>query len=100
MQAERLYKQCKRYDLLNMLYMACGKWDLALNTAENHDRIHLRTIHYTYARCSLSASLLCMINQVPDSPHKSPFSALTTFLGQGKARPMYSRYSTGMSGSR
>jgi len=49
-EAERLYKQCKRYDLLNMLYMACGKWDLALNTAENHDRIHLRTIHYTYAR--------------------------------------------------
>ena len=39
-----------RYDLLGRLYMACGKWDLALQTAEVHDRIHLRTIHYQYAR--------------------------------------------------
>eukprot|EP00667_Euglena_gracilis_P000441 EG_transcript_441 len=49
-EAEQLYKQCKRYDLLNVLYMASGKWDLALQTAEKNDRIHLRAIHYTYAR--------------------------------------------------
>uniref|UniRef100_A0A7S1IHP5 Guanine nucleotide-binding protein subunit beta-like protein n=1 Tax=Eutreptiella gymnastica TaxID=73025 RepID=A0A7S1IHP5_9EUGL len=49
-EAAKLYKQCKRYDLLDRLYMACGKWDLALQTAEVHDRIHLRTIHYQYAR--------------------------------------------------
>jgi len=49
-EAERLYKQCKRYDLLGKLYLACGKWDLALQVAEKSDRIHLRSIHYAYAR--------------------------------------------------
>lgn len=49
-EAERLYKQCKRYDLLNNLYMASGRWDAALQTAEKFDRIHLRSIHYAYAR--------------------------------------------------
>eukprot|EP00998_Keelungia_sp_KM082_P005361 NODE_16_length_3996_cov_51.442233_g15_i0.p1 GENE.NODE_16_length_3996_cov_51.442233_g15_i0~~NODE_16_length_3996_cov_51.442233_g15_i0.p1 ORF type:complete len:1185 (-),score=344.87 NODE_16_length_3996_cov_51.442233_g15_i0:442-3720(-) len=48
--AERLFTSCKRYDLLNKMYQACGKWDLALQTAEKHDRIHLRTIHYNRAR--------------------------------------------------
>eukprot|EP01006_Ploeotia_vitrea_P038293 TRINITY_DN66224_c9_g3_i2.p1 TRINITY_DN66224_c9_g3~~TRINITY_DN66224_c9_g3_i2.p1 ORF type:complete len:1410 (+),score=219.44 TRINITY_DN66224_c9_g3_i2:87-4316(+) len=49
-EAERLYRHAKRYDLLNQMYQACGKWDFALQTAEKHDRIHLRTIHYNNAR--------------------------------------------------
>eukprot|EP01061_Rhynchopus_euleeides_P011970 TRINITY_DN21580_c0_g3_i1.p1 TRINITY_DN21580_c0_g3~~TRINITY_DN21580_c0_g3_i1.p1 ORF type:complete len:1443 (+),score=619.87 TRINITY_DN21580_c0_g3_i1:178-4506(+) len=48
--AEELYKKCGRYDLLNIMHQACGRWDEAISTAEQHDRIHLRTIHYRYAR--------------------------------------------------
>ena len=48
--AERLYKSCGRYDLLNQFYQASGQWQQALDTAENHDRIHLRTTYYSYAK--------------------------------------------------
>ncbi|XP_044193260.1 intraflagellar transport protein 140 homolog [Thunnus albacares] len=48
--AEKLYKCCQRYDLLNNFYQASGQWQQALETAENHDRIHLRTTYYNYAK--------------------------------------------------
>ncbi|KAG8009125.1 hypothetical protein GBF38_011739 [Nibea albiflora] len=48
--AEKLYKSCQRYDLLNNFYQASGQWQQALETAENHDRIHLRTTYYNYAK--------------------------------------------------
>eukprot|EP01002_Notosolenus_urceolatus_P015452 NODE_7_length_4446_cov_23.596543_g6_i0.p1 GENE.NODE_7_length_4446_cov_23.596543_g6_i0~~NODE_7_length_4446_cov_23.596543_g6_i0.p1 ORF type:complete len:1437 (-),score=556.32 NODE_7_length_4446_cov_23.596543_g6_i0:134-4204(-) len=48
--AEKLYKQARRFDLLVKLYTACGKWDLALQTTDRSDRIHLRSVHYQYAR--------------------------------------------------
>ncbi|XP_073409706.1 intraflagellar transport protein 140 homolog [Dendrobates tinctorius] len=48
--AEQLYKTCKRYDLLNKLYQAWGQWQKAIETAENHDRVHLRTTYYHYAK--------------------------------------------------
>ncbi|KAM9305481.1 intraflagellar transport protein 140 homolog [Gastrophryne carolinensis] len=48
--AEQLYKSCKRYDLLNKLYQAWGQWQKAIETAENHDRVHLRTTYYQYAK--------------------------------------------------
>lgn len=47
--AERLLKNCKRYDLLNEFYQNCGQWSKALETAEMYDRIHLRTTYYNYA---------------------------------------------------
>eukprot|EP00755_Sulcionema_specki_P015940 Sspe_Gene.9975::Locus_3352_Transcript_1_1_Confidence_1.000_Length_4513::g.9975::m.9975/K19672/IFT140; intraflagellar transport protein 140 len=49
-EAERLYTKCGRYDLLNKMYQACGKWEQAIQTAEQFDRIHLRSIYYEYAR--------------------------------------------------
>ena len=49
-EAERLYKSCQRYDLLNSLYQASGQWQQALEVAEAHDRIHLRTTFYNYAK--------------------------------------------------
>lgn len=49
-EAERLYTSCKRYDLLNKMHQSMGKWDKALEVAKTHDRIHLRTTHYLYAR--------------------------------------------------
>ncbi|BFZ17235.1 hypothetical protein BsWGS_20274 [Bradybaena similaris] len=48
--AERLLKNCKRYDLLNEFYQNRGNWLKALQTAEMYDRIHRRTTFYNYAR--------------------------------------------------
>ncbi|XP_033630790.1 intraflagellar transport protein 140 homolog [Asterias rubens] len=48
--AERLYKNCSRYDLLNSFYQASGQWGKAMETAELNDRIHLRTTYYNYAK--------------------------------------------------
>ena len=41
-EAERLYAECGRYDLLNELLQASGEWDRALKMAEDKDRIHLK----------------------------------------------------------
>ncbi|KAM4526087.1 intraflagellar transport protein 140 homolog [Fundulus diaphanus] len=48
--AEKLYRSCGRYDLLNAFYQASSDWQQALETAETHDRIHLRTTYYNYAK--------------------------------------------------
>ncbi|NXL86568.1 IF140 protein, partial [Alectura lathami] len=48
--AERLYKACRRYDLLNKLYQASNQWQKAIETAEAHCRVHLRTTYYNYAK--------------------------------------------------
>ena len=49
-EAEKLYAECNRYDLLNKLYQASGQWEKALDVAVQSDRIHLRTTHFEYAR--------------------------------------------------
>ncbi|XP_060569057.1 intraflagellar transport protein 140 homolog [Ruditapes philippinarum] len=48
--AERLLRNCKRYDLLNEYYQNAGQWGKAMETAEMYDRIHLRTTYYSYAK--------------------------------------------------
>ncbi|OWF41021.1 intraflagellar transport protein 140 homolog [Mizuhopecten yessoensis] len=48
--AERLLKNCKRYDLLNEFYQSSGQWIKALETAEMYDRIHLRATYYNHAK--------------------------------------------------
>ncbi|ERE68713.1 putative intraflagellar transport protein [Cricetulus griseus] len=57
-EAEELYKKCKRYDLLNKLYQASDQWQKAVEVAEVHDRVHLRTTYYNYAK-HLEASADC-----------------------------------------
>jgi intraflagellar transport protein 140 len=47
--AARLFRECDRYDLLNILYQAAGQWEKAINLAQQHDRLHLKTTHYHYA---------------------------------------------------
>nr|KAF6489671.1 intraflagellar transport 140 [Molossus molossus] len=59
-EAEQLYKKCKRYDLLNQLYQASGQWQKAIEVAELHDRVHLRTTYYNYAK-HLEASADCSL---------------------------------------
>ncbi|KAM4819952.1 intraflagellar transport protein 140 homolog [Thomomys bottae] len=56
--AEQLYKKCQRYDLLNKFYQASDQWPKAVEVAELHDRIHLRTTYYNYAK-HLEASAHC-----------------------------------------
>eukprot|EP00050_Salpingoeca_kvevrii_P007157 m.294179 g.294179 ORF g.294179 m.294179 type:complete len:1361 (-) comp12942_c0_seq1:503-4585(-) len=48
--AEDLYKQCNRHDLLNKLYQDRGMWDDALDLAKSKDRVHLRNTCYAYAK--------------------------------------------------
>ncbi|XP_030068388.1 intraflagellar transport protein 140 homolog [Microcaecilia unicolor] len=48
--AEQLYKNCKRYDLLNKFYQASAQWQKAIETAETYDRVHLRTTYYNYGK--------------------------------------------------
>ncbi|XP_046855391.1 intraflagellar transport protein 140 homolog isoform X2 [Xenia sp. Carnegie-2017] len=49
-EAERLLKSCKRYDILNQFYQARNEWSKAIEVAELHDRVHLRTTYYNYAK--------------------------------------------------
>lgn len=49
-EAEKLYTDCGRYDLLVKFYQATGRWKDALKVCGAHDRIHLKTCHYLYAR--------------------------------------------------
>ncbi|XP_069761379.1 intraflagellar transport protein 140 homolog isoform X2 [Narcine bancroftii] len=48
--AERLYRNCKRFDLLTKFYQASGQWEKAIENAEAFDRVHLRTTYYNYAK--------------------------------------------------
>ncbi|XP_053678512.1 intraflagellar transport protein 140 homolog [Anopheles nili] len=48
-EAEALYKRCGRYDLLNKLYQASGRFEEALEVAEHFDRVHLRNTYHKYA---------------------------------------------------
>ena len=48
--AERLYKECGRFDLLNELYQGQGKWVESLDLASSSDRIHLKTTNHKYAK--------------------------------------------------
>lgn len=47
--AEVLYKKCGRHDLLNRLLQANGRYEEALQLAEQLDRVHLKNTYYQYA---------------------------------------------------
>jgi intraflagellar transport protein 140 len=51
-EAEALYRKSKRYDLLIQFYQAMGKWNKAIEVAELHDRLHLKTTHHLYGKYS------------------------------------------------
>jgi len=48
--AAKLFREGRRFDLLNKLYQAAGLWDKAIETASVNDRIHLKSTHYHFAR--------------------------------------------------
>ena len=47
--AEELLQNSKRYDLLNELYQNMNKWDKAIELAEQHDKINLKSTYYKAA---------------------------------------------------
>ncbi|VDP72732.1 unnamed protein product [Echinostoma caproni] len=49
-EAERLFTQCCRWDLVIRLYQSLGQWEKALQVAATHNRISLRATHYAYAK--------------------------------------------------
>ena len=49
-EAECIYRECRRYDLLNQLWQCSGQWKRALALARRHDRLNLKTTHYQYAK--------------------------------------------------
>lgn len=48
--AMQLFIEANRFDLLNQLQQASGRWQRALTTATTRDRIHLKSTHYHYAK--------------------------------------------------
>eukprot|EP00800_Vazella_pourtalesii_P000900 TRINITY_DN1075_c0_g1_i7.p2 TRINITY_DN1075_c0_g1~~TRINITY_DN1075_c0_g1_i7.p2 ORF type:complete len:746 (-),score=211.90 TRINITY_DN1075_c0_g1_i7:3055-5292(-) len=49
-EAEELYTNCGRYDLLNKLYQATGQWEKAIQVGESQDRMHLKRTHFKNAQ--------------------------------------------------
>lgn len=49
-EAEELYNQCGRYDLLNQLLRCRNKFQEARDLAEAKDRINLRNTEHAWAR--------------------------------------------------
>ncbi|RZC33588.1 hypothetical protein BDFB_000428 [Asbolus verrucosus] len=49
-EAEQLYVQCERYDLLNKLLRSRNKMDAAHAIAESKDRIHLKNTDHVWAK--------------------------------------------------
>lgn len=61
-----------RFDLLNRVLQASGHWEDALLVAERHDRIHLKTTHYKYAKWLEEAGRLeeaVQVRKRPDPGH-------------------------------
>jgi tetratricopeptide (TPR) repeat protein len=48
--AMRLFKEANRYDLINELLQASGKYERAVRVAENVDRMHMDSTHHQYAQ--------------------------------------------------
>lgn len=49
-EAEQLYIQCGRYDLLNRLLQSRNKMEEAIKIAETKDRIHLKNTYHVWAK--------------------------------------------------
>lgn len=49
-EAEKLYKKCGRFDLLNKLLQNCGRFEEALKIAENFDRVNLKNTKMRYGQ--------------------------------------------------
>ncbi|KIH67333.1 tetratricopeptide repeat protein [Ancylostoma duodenale] len=48
--AEAMYMNAGRYDMVNKIHQAQNSWNQAFEVASRYDRIHLRNTHYNYAK--------------------------------------------------
>uniref|UniRef100_A0A0R3WMJ8 RAB3GAP2_N domain-containing protein n=1 Tax=Hydatigena taeniaeformis TaxID=6205 RepID=A0A0R3WMJ8_HYDTA len=48
-EAERLFIECGRWDLVTRMHCALGHWDKALSVVEKHNRVRLKNTHYAFA---------------------------------------------------
>ena len=48
--ALKLFREAKRYDLVNKLLQSSGKYEKAVKTSLQNDHLHINTTHYNYAR--------------------------------------------------
>ncbi|XP_028263814.1 intraflagellar transport protein 140 homolog [Parambassis ranga] len=97
--AEKLYKSCQRYDLLNIFYQASGQWQQALEIAESHDRIHLRTTYYNYAKYqeSMGDKILALAYYEKSDTHRvevprmlqDDISSLEIYVNKMKDKSIY-----------
>ncbi|VDO26401.1 unnamed protein product [Haemonchus placei] len=49
-EAEAIYVNAGRYDMVNKIHQAQNAWNQAFEVASRYDRIHLRNTHYNYAK--------------------------------------------------
>ncbi len=49
-EAERLFVESERWDLVARMHRCLGHWEEAIQVAEKHNRVRLRNTHYTYAK--------------------------------------------------
>ena len=49
-EAEQLLRDCGRYDLLSDMLQSQGRWDEAIQMAEDHDGTNIKNAHYKYAQ--------------------------------------------------
>ncbi len=49
-EAIKLYESCNRFDLLNEMMQADGDWTKALEIAQKHDRINLKSTYFKTAK--------------------------------------------------
>ncbi|VDN13572.1 unnamed protein product [Dibothriocephalus latus] len=49
-EAERIFIECARWDLVARLHQTLGHWEEAVQIAEKRNRVRLRNTHYAYAQ--------------------------------------------------
>lgn len=49
-EAERLFIECDRWDLVARIHRSLGHWEEVVQISEKRNRLHLRNAHYAYAQ--------------------------------------------------
>uniref|UniRef100_A0A183C9R0 Amidase domain-containing protein n=1 Tax=Globodera pallida TaxID=36090 RepID=A0A183C9R0_GLOPA len=90
-EAVGLFQKADRWDEVNRLLQAQGKWPEAIEVAEKHDRIHLRHTHYNYAKYleSVEATEKAIENYEKANAHH--FEVPRMLCDQPKALELYIR---------
>lgn len=86
--AEELYISAGRYDLLNKFYQAINQWPKSLSTASTHDRIHLRTTYYNFAKHLESIGDISGAVAAYEKSGREVFEVPRMLMGRGEVRDL------------